>query len=189
MEELTNYLLQFQSLNKQQIDLVLSKVEEHTIEKDAYFSEAGKIPRAVAFVLDGIFRVCYFNKEGEEITKYFIDENNFAVDINSYGYGVPSSEYIQAVVKTKILVFHKSTLDELSETIVPWDSMISKIISKALIEKVSRISPMMAEDAKTRYIEFLNRFPTLANRVPLNHLASYIGITKSSLSRIRREIR
>ncbi len=188
MEELTNYLLQFQSLNKQQVDLVLSKVEERTIEKDAYFSEAGKIPRSVAFVLDGIFRVCYFNKEGEEITKYFIDEHNFAVDINSYNYGVPSSEYIQAIVKTKILVFSKSALDELSETIVPWDSMISKIISKVLIEKVNRISPMMAEDAKTRYIEFLNRFPNLANRVPLNYLASYIGITKSSLSRIRREI-
>lgn len=188
MEELTNYLLRFQNLNKQQLDLILSKVEERTMEKDSYFSEAGKIPRSVAFVLDGIFRVCYFNKEGGEITKYFIDENNFAVDINSYNYGIPSSEYIQAVVKTRILVFRKSSLDELSETIVPWDLMINKIMGKALIEKVNRISPMMAEDAKTRYLEFLNRFPKLANRIPLNYLASYIGITKSSLSRIRREI-
>ena len=188
MEELATYLLQFQSLNKQQIDLILSKVEERSIEKDSYFSEAGKIPRSVAFVLEGIFRVCYFNNKGEEITKYFIDEHNFAVDINSYTYGVPSSEYIQAVVKTKILVFSRRALDELSDTIVPWDSMIGKIMSKALIEKVNRISPMMTEDAKTRYIEFMNRFPSLANRIPLNYLASYIGITQSSLSRIRREI-
>jgi len=47
---------------------------------------------------------------------------------------------------------------------------------------------MLAEDAKTRYEEFHNRFPNLVNRIPLNYLASYIGITKNSLSRIRKEI-
>ena len=47
---------------------------------------------------------------------------------------------------------------------------------------------MLAENAKTRYLAFYERFPTLANRIPLNYLASYIGITKNSLSRIRNEL-
>jgi CRP-like cAMP-binding protein len=73
-------------------------------------------------------------------------------------------------------------------TIAAWDEIMSKIISKALVEKLSRISMMMAEDATQRYLNFFNRFPKLANRIPLAHLASYLGITQSSLSRIRRTI-
>ncbi|MFD0764404.1 hypothetical protein ACFQZI_06040 [Mucilaginibacter lutimaris] len=63
---------------------------------------------------------------------------------------------------------------------------MNKIISKALVEKVSKISMMMAEDATERYLNFFGRFPKLANRIPLSYLASYLGITQSSLSRIRR---
>ena len=56
------------------------------IKKGRLFSEAGKIARQVAFVNNGILRVCYYNNKGQEITRYFIDENNFAVDLNSFTY-------------------------------------------------------------------------------------------------------
>ncbi|MEO1013303.1 MAG: Crp/Fnr family transcriptional regulator, partial [Bacteroidota bacterium] len=125
---------------------------------------------------------------GEEVTRYFIDENNFAVDLNSFNLRVPSSEYIQAIVPTRLIVFKRSDLENLSNTIIDWDKIIGQITNKALMEKVNRISPMLAENAKTRYIEFYKRFPTLANRIPLSYLASYIGITKNSLSRIRKEL-
>ncbi len=138
---------------------------------------------------EGILRVCYYNNKGEEITRYFIDENNFAVDLNSFTYQIPSSEYVQAVTDCKLLVFSAEALKDLSITIIAWDSIINQIIAKSLLEKVSRISPMLAEDAKVRYINFLNKFPHLANRIPLSLLASYIGVTQSSLSRIRKKIR
>jgi len=61
--------------------------------------------------------------------------------------------------------------------------------AKGMTDKVNRISPMMADDAKERYLRFFTNFPKLANRIPLSYLASYLGITQSSLSRIRRSIR
>ena len=76
-------------------------------------------------------------------------------------------------------------MKELSMTIIGWDNIVSKITSKALAEKVNKISSMMAEDATERYLSFFDNFPTLANRVPLSYLASYLGITAESLSRIR----
>ena len=184
-----NYLLQFGELNQQQIDLVRSKAKAIELKKGDYFSEAGKIAKQVAFVDNGILRVCYFNNKGEEITRYFIDENNFAVDLNSFSYQIPSSEYVQAVTDCKLFVFSAKDLKELSIAIITWDSIISQITAKSLIEKVNRISPMLAEDAKSRYIGFLDKFPQLANRIPLSLLASYLGITQSSLSRIRKNIR
>lgn len=188
MKELIAYILQFGNLNQKQIELIGSKAKEVTLHKDDYFSEAGEIARQVGFILDGVIRICYYNNKGEEVTRYFIDDNNFIVDLNSYANQVPASEYYQAVTETKMLVFSQTDWDELYQTIVGWESIISKITSKALLQKVDRVSPLIAEDATTRYLSFFEKFPNLANRIPLIYLASYLGITKSSLSRIRKNI-
>ena len=189
MKDLINYLLQFGPLNQQQIDLIQGKGVFKEIKKDEYFQEAGKIPREVGFLTEGIIRICYYNNKGDEITKYFIDENNLIVDINSYNQNIPSSGYIQAITDCKFIVFSKEAMQDLSMTILIWDDLINKIINKALIEKVNKISPMLAEEATERYRNFFTKFPTLANRIPLSYLASYLGITQSSLSRIRKNIR
>ncbi len=189
MENLINYLLQFGQLNPQQIDLVKDKAKEIYVKKEEYFSEAGKVARQVGFMIDGIMRVCYYNHKGEEVTRYFIDENNFVVDLNSFNYQIPSSEYVQAITDCKLIVFSHSALTELSGTIIGWDSMVNKITSKSLLQKIERISPLVAEDATTRYLRFMERYPTLTNRIPLSYLASYLGITQSSLSRIRKNVR
>jgi hypothetical protein len=66
------------------------------------------------------------------------------------------------------------------------DAIMAKIISKGLMEKVKRISSMLGEDGKTRYQNFLEKFPNMINRIPLALIASYLGMTQSSLSRIRK---
>lgn len=189
MEALINYLLQFGNLNKQQIDLIKSKGVFNETKKDTYYHEAGKIAREVIFLTEGIMRVSYYNNRGEDITKYFIEANTFVADINSYNQNLPSTEYIQAITDCRYIVFPKTVMEELSMTIVGWDAIIAKITAKALVEKMKKISPMMTEDASERYLQFLNQSPDLINKIPLSYLASYLGITQSSLSRIRKKLR
>ena len=119
MEELIDYILQFGNLNKHQTDFITSKAKRLDLQKDEYFSEAGKIPKQVGFVLEGIFRFCYYNNKVEEITNYFIDGNSFVIDYQKFGAQVIASVY----------------------------------------------------------------------RIPLSYVASYLGITQPSLSRIRKNIR
>jgi CRP-like cAMP-binding protein len=186
MEELINFLLQFGNLNQQQINLVTVKATERELRKDAYLVEAGKMFNDVVFVLEGVLRICYYNHKGEEITKYFVDENHmFASPYKDE----PLTEYIQAITNCKLLVFSKRDWNELSLTISGWDSITNKIFQKALVEKMDRRSSLVSEDATTRYLAFLEKFPALANRVPLSYIASYLGVTQQSLSRIRRSIR
>jgi CRP-like cAMP-binding protein len=189
MEVLIDYLLQFGPLNQQQIALIQSKGSTIHLKKDDYFSEAGKTARQIGFITQGILRVLYYNDRGEAITRYFVEERHFAVDLNSYNDQLPSSEYVQAVTDCELIVFSRKAVQELSLTITGWDEILHKITTKALLEKVSRISPMLAEDATERYVNFLKQYPGLANRIPLSALASYLGITQSSLSRIRKNIR
>jgi CRP-like cAMP-binding protein len=189
MKEFIEYVLKFGNLNQQQVALISGKATELHLPKDEYYLEAGKIARQFGFITEGIARVCYYNNKGEEITKYFIEENNILVNLDSFENEVPSSAYVQAVTDCRIIVFSKQDWQELLNTIIGWDNIIHKITSKALLLKIERISPLVAEGATTRYLQFIEKFPSLANRIPLSYIASYLGITQSSLSRIRKNIR
>lgn len=185
MERLIEYILQFGSLNPQQIKLISQKATETKLRKDEYFAEAGRTFNQIAFILEGVLRICYYNNKGEEITKYFLDENHFVA--NPYQ-NEQFTEYIQAATDCNLIVFSRQQWNDLSNIILNWDSIINKISHNALMEKMDRRSSLVSEDATTRYIVFLEIFPTLINRIPLSYIASYLGITQSSLSRIRKNI-
>lgn len=189
MEELVNYILQFGNLNRQQIDFITGKAKTLVLHKDEYFSEAGKIPRSVGFILEGVVRFCYYNNKGEEITHSFVDENNFVSDQQRFEAQVVASEYIQAVTDCKLLVFSKKDWDEIGNTIVGWDAITGLILKNCLLKTIERRSPLVSEDATTRYLSFIEQFPGLVNRIPLSYVASYLGMTQQSLSRIRKNVR
>jgi len=182
---LIDYLLQFGSLNQQQIALIDASVTVRHVKAGDYFLRAGKISNEVGFVTNGVLRVIYYQEKGEEITRYFVDESSIVVDMQSFSEGIPTMAYVQAVIDSELLVLSKEAMDNLSNTIINWDKIWNKVTIKALAEKVGRISMMFPQDATERYNFFLEKFPNLANRIPLQYIASYIGITKHSLSRIR----
>ncbi|MCS3531263.1 Crp/Fnr family transcriptional regulator [Chryseobacterium sp. JUb7] len=189
MEAFVNYILQFGNLNSQQIELILSKAEKMELHKEEYFSEAGKIPRYVGFLLKGVTRFCYYNNKSEEITHSFVEENNFVSDQQKFEMQMVTSEYIQAITDCELLVFSKKHWDEIGNTIVGWKDIENLIVKNCLMKTLERRSPLVSEDATTRYLSFINQFPGLVNRVPLSQVASYLGITQQSLSRIRKNIR
>jgi CRP-like cAMP-binding protein len=166
MNELKEFILQYGSLNNEQIELVEKKATEIQLQKEEYFSEAGKIPRQVGFIVEGVIRGCYYNNKGEEITRCFISENNLVVDYVNFEANTMSSEYLQAVTNCKLLVFSKQNWEELSNTIVGWDNIKNKMVQKCLFQK-SRKGPVISQDATTRYLEFMENYPSLTNRIPL----------------------
>ena len=189
MERFIEYVLQFGDLNKQQIDLIKNKSTEIELRKDEFYWEAGKTVKQIGFLTDGVIRVFYYNNKGEEITRYFIDENHLILSGNTIDEVFMPSEYLSAITDCKLVVFSKKDWKEISETIIGWDSILQKIIAKYHNEKVARRSELVSQDATTRYLDFIEKFQTLVNRVPLSFIASYLGVTQSSLSRIRKNIR
>ena len=188
MEKLIDYILLFGHLNKQQIDLIKSKASEIELHKDDYYWEAGKTVRQIGFLTEGVLRVYYYNNKGEEITRYFIDENHLILPGNTIDDIYTPAEYLSAITDCKLVVFSRQDWKELSDTIIGWDNIIHQIVVKHHSEKVARRSELISQDGTERYLDFLQKFPTLANRVPLSYIASYLGITQSSLSRIRKNI-
>jgi CRP-like cAMP-binding protein len=188
MKEWINYLLQFGNLNQQQIDFILERATEIELRKDEYFSEAGKIPQRVGFIVEGVIRGYYYTPQGEEITRCFISENSIVVDYFNFQANTASSEYLQASTRCQLIVFSKLHWEEFSRTLAGWDQIESRMVQKCLFLK-SRKGPVISQDATTRYLEFMANHPSLTHRIPLAYIASYLGITQQSLSRIRKNIR
>ncbi|KQS92858.1 Crp/Fnr family transcriptional regulator [Chryseobacterium sp. Leaf394] len=189
MEKFIEYVLQFGILNQQQIDLIKSKAKETELHREEFYWEAGKTVRQIGFLTEGVIRVFYYNNKSEEITRYFIDENHLILSGNTVDEVYTPSEYLSAITECKLVVFSKQDWKDISNTIIGWDSIVQKIITKHHSEKITRRSELVSQNAKERYLDFIQKFPTLANRVPLSYIASYLGITQSSLSRIRKNIR
>ena len=187
MKELIDYILKFGNLNRQQIDLIESNAMEIDLRKDEYFSEAGKIPHQVGFIVEGVIRGCYYSNKGEEITRCFIGENSLVADYVNLEANAFSSEYLQACTPCKLIVFSKQSWEELSHTIVGWDNIKNKMVQICMFQK-SRKGPVISQNATTRYLEFMKNYPLLTNRIPLAYIASYLGVTQQSLSRIRKNI-
>lgn len=188
MKEFTDYILRFGSLSQQQVDLIVSKTFEMELKKEEYFSEAGKVPKQIAFVKEGVLRGCYYNNKSEEITRCFIAEESLACDYMNFEAETVSTEYLQACTDLKLIVFSKKDWDELSHTISGWDAMKGKMVQLCMHQK-ARKGPVISQDATTRYLEFMKNYQSLVNRVPLVYIASYLGVTQQSLSRIRKNIR
>lgn len=185
---LTDFLLQFHHFTPQQLRLIQSRAVARTYQPGAYFSQAGRVAQEIGFIVSGIFRVCYFDREGTDNTKYFLEENHFVVDLQSYQYQQPCTEYVQAVTEAHVLVFEARAWQELGLIMVDWPQVEHKLFTQALLEKLNRRSALVSPNGTTRYTQFLTTFPGLANRIPLAQLASYLGLTPQSLSRIRRNL-
>jgi CRP-like cAMP-binding protein len=188
MEELFNYIRKFGVLTEKEKTLITEGLHEINIEKGEVFVEAGKISQKIAFVKEGVFRSLYYNKEGDDFTRYFIYEGRFIGDFQGFADQVPSNEYIEAITDGVLLSLNFDFLQSIEKEIVIWPVLIAKLHAFVAENKLKVVSTMLNLDAKSRYLHFLSHYPGLANRVPQAMLASYLGITPSSFSRIRKNI-
>ncbi|MEM6738257.1 MAG: Crp/Fnr family transcriptional regulator [Bacteroidota bacterium] len=150
--------------------------------------EAGQRSNQIGFVLTGVFKIFFFDRKGNDITRYFVAEDQFLVDLQSFNNEIRSGECIQALTDAEIAILHKSTFKRLIQEVEGFNAVVEKITSEALLEKLYNRSELLNKDAKERYLHFMEKHPNLINRIPLGNLSSYLGITQPSLSRIRKEI-
>jgi CRP-like cAMP-binding protein len=139
------------------------------------------------FLIKGCVRK-YFVKDGEQITIYIMTENNFIGVFDSLITGSKSKETIECLEPCELLVLKKADLDRLYMQIPLMNEFVRKILELALIQFHQTISMFILNTPEERYLELLSGNPEILQRVPQHMLATYLGITATSLSRIRKRI-
>ncbi|GGF24080.1 Crp/Fnr family transcriptional regulator [Flavobacterium limi] len=170
------------------IDEIALLFEKNYFKANEIIQDANKISNRVGFVENGIVRVYATDKEGLEVTKYFVRENQFFVDLESYYTSTVNKDAFQAVVNTEAFSITKETLDELSERVPNFYIFLKSITEAHLLNKIKDNDFLNYGNAKTKYLEFMSRYPSLAQNVPQHYIASYLKITPQSLSRLRNQI-
>ncbi|HRF27894.1 MAG TPA: Crp/Fnr family transcriptional regulator, partial [Ferruginibacter sp.] len=138
----------------------------------------------IYFITNGLARIFYL-KDGIDVTESFAFEQQIIVRVESLFTGKPSRKGIQVLEDSDITAIDANALFELYDRFPDIERLFRKIFEASHVETVHRIESIQFHTADERYRELLEEAPDLLKRVPLKYIASYLGITQSSLSRIR----
>lgn len=176
------------AISEHDLEFMLSLFKQVSLKKDEYFLEIGTRCRQVAYIQSGVLRIYYPNDKGEETTCYFSLPNEFVTSFSSLTTQKPSSENIQAIVPTEIFVIDYHDLEMLYKKIPVTQEFGRKAAENLAIIMEKRISLFLNHSADERYQYLLSNNPILIKTVPLQYLASYLGISPQHLSRLRKNI-
>lgn len=188
LDSFLNFLNQIQSLSSKSREAVLSLCSLISIGKNQNLQEIGQKCRTIYFVKEGLARI-YYLKDGIEVTEYFAFENDLIIRAESLFRDKPSSKAIQALENTIFIGIPADELFSLFDQFSDIERLFRKIIEQAYVHTVNRIETIQFHSAEERYAQLLEEKPSLIQRIPLKHIASYLGITQVSLSRIRASLR
>jgi CRP-like cAMP-binding protein len=158
--------------------------KEVNFTKGKNIQEIGHTCKTIYFVKKGVVRIYYF-KEAIDITESFEFENAFVARAESLFTGKPSRKAIQAIEDTILIAVDSNKLFKLFDTHPDLERLFRKIIETSYVNTVNRIESLQFNTAEERYKTLLKAAPDVLKRIPLKYVASYLGITQVSLSRIR----
>jgi len=188
MDAIFKYFDSFLKISPESKELIASHLEYEFLKKGDFLWKAGQRCSNLYFITSGIARLFFYTEEGEENTVHFICANKFITDLESLRIQTPSSVSCVAAVDCNVVVIKSQTLKKFDKEVFEWHELIRKITEKTLFDKVRVRDILGQKEAKERYKSFLELFPTIANSVAANQIASYLGISQFTLSHLKKEI-
>jgi len=174
---------------REEQDKLLKRLNSITVKKNEYFLRAGDVPQRIGFNVSGLMRLFYIDSNGTEFIKHFCMENTLAISFSAFLLREESKFSIQAIEDTKLLTINYETYREILDSHVCWQIVSRKLAELLYIIKEKREYELLMNSAQERYLQFLEDYPNLEERLNNYHIASYLGITPESLSRIRTNLR
>jgi CRP-like cAMP-binding protein len=182
------YIEQFsgQLSSKLKADISSMTIIERHKKEDILLRE-GEFCRKVFFVEKGCLRFYYYDDEGKDITHWFVFEGEFITEIDSAFQQKPSEFYIEALEDCTLNTFVFADFMTLTEEHKQLTSFGFMLLMKSIVELGEKVKDLQFRNAKSRYDNLIKKHSDILLRVPLGYIASYLGMTQQSLSRIRRE--
>ncbi len=187
MERLRKYIESKIDIKSEHMAHILDSFEPKVFKKEQPIINAGQYVTKYYFIAKGGVRIIIDTPE-KEVTAWLIFENSFFSDLDALRSGQPSMAKIVAIDETEIFSIEAHKMHEFYDEYTEWQKLGRLIMEDAFLNVVDSLISFQVMDAETRYLQLLKKSDVI-NRIPLKQLASYLGITPNSLSRIRKNIR
>jgi len=155
-----------------------------TFKKEETVVREGQFSKKAYLIVQGCSRA-YYLKDGKDISDWFTFENQFMAPIISFFGNTPSPHYVEFMEDSTVIEFSKDTVDKLSNKYHDFERCINKVVTETMLGLCERLHTIQFNKAEERYHNLIHIYPNITDRVPLVHIASYLGITPETLSRIR----
>ena len=182
-----SYLEQFTEISEDQIRIICEAGMERTLRKSQSLLHDGEVWNYNCFIISGCFRLYRFGEDGTDHTMRFGIENWWMTDQVSYNNSTPSLYNIEALSKSTVILWTKGTWQYLMSAIPALKLFEEGLQARAYEAAQRRIFSLISGSAEEKYIEFQKTYPNVFNKVPLYMVASYLGMSRETLSRIRKE--
>ncbi len=185
--ELNQFFDAYVKFPEQDLADITSKFRKRVIKKNEFLLRQGETCKDLIFVQSGCLRLYYIQDE-VEVSVWFALKHSSAIEIYSYISETPSNYFLQAIEDTEILYLSKKELDSLYTVYPQMQEMMRKFWEDVILNLLERFTALQRDTAEQRYLDLLNK-PELLQSIPQKYLASFIGVTPTSLSRIKKQIR
>ena len=184
MLALFQYFKKFNPLSKEAEEAIADISNIETNKKNKDLQPIGHTCKTIYFINKGVARI-YYHKDGIDITEGFYFENNTIARVESLFTGKPSRKAIQILEDAEVVAIDAKALFKLYDSLPEIERLFRKIFEAGHVDTVNRIEGIQFHSAEERYKALLHEAPDVLKKVPLKYVASYLGITQVSLSRIR----
>jgi len=171
-------------LLKEKVKPIFEQMTYYKKEKNQIVSQIGDINRNLNVLISGILRLYYIDANGNDITRFFGTKGNISI-----GLGERQPYVVEALEDCEFLSIDWKKIKRLASEDIYWIKIWNQLLQKSIGYKIYRESSFLTESATERYIDFKRMYPELEKQVNQAYIASYLGITPVSLSRIRRTIK
>ena len=178
-------LSKYITLTEEERQIILALFTPKKFRKHQYVLQEGDVTRYETFVVNGLTRTYEVDEKGQEHVVQFGIEDWWIGDLYSFLTETPSRYNIDCLEDTEVLQITKANLELLYQKVPKLERHFRILVQNAYIATTRRVSSTLIKSAAERYEEFLTTYPEIQQRVPNHQIASYLGITPQSLSRIR----
>lgn len=184
-DNLIEYLQSKITITPQEIEMVKEVCRLKKLRKKQYLLQEGDVWRYNAFVSKGMVRTYRVDEKGQEHIFQFSPENWWAGDRHSYLSETPARFNIEALEDTEVILIPKGDYENLLEAIPAYNTFARMLLERSFVALQNRIHAGISFTAEEKYKEFIKTYPDILNRVPQHMIASFLGVSPETLSRIR----
>ena len=187
MHQLPNFIKSKISIEDNDLQIILSKFKQRTVEKGKFILRKGQTANQYYFIKSGGLRFSFGEYETRD-TCWVVFENEFFTEMSSLMPQKPTRFNIEAIEETDLLYIDKEDMDSLYKQFHCWQEFVRKTWERFAVMMIDQIVSFQTKTAEERYLELLET-PDLVQRIPVKHLSSLLGVTPNALSRIRKNIK
>lgn len=187
-KDILDYINNYIDLTHQEESILISKITTRNYLKNQFIVQQGDVCKHVNFIISGCTKTFHEDLAGNEHIIMFSVKDWWTSDLGSFLTQTPADFNIQCIEKTQLIQFSYEQLEELYIKIPKLERLFRKITERAFVASQKRIIRNFSLDAKERYIIFNKTYPKIEQRVPQYMIASYLGISKEFLSKIKRQL-